>query len=77
MCLLQVFGPVLAVATFATEEEAVAIANDSEYGLGAAVICSDKQARMLHLPGRRAAGCKDQCSALQSHATALAHAICQ
>lgn len=34
----EVFGPVLAVATFRTEEEAVAMANDSDFGLGSAVI---------------------------------------
>ena len=39
---VQVFGPVLAVATFSSEEEAVKIANDSDYGLGAAVISADK-----------------------------------
>ncbi|NIL77879.1 aldehyde dehydrogenase [Rhodococcus sp. B10] len=33
----EVFGPVLAVIAFDTEEEAVAIANDSRYGLGAGV----------------------------------------
>ena len=39
----QVFGPVLAVASFSSEEEAVCIANASEYGLGAAVISDDKE----------------------------------
>lgn len=29
----EIFGPVLAVATFDTEDEAVALANDTEYGL--------------------------------------------
>ncbi len=33
----EVFGPVLSVMTFSNEEEAIAIANDSIYGLGAAV----------------------------------------
>ena len=37
----QVFGPVLAVMPFSTEEEAIALANDSDYGLGAAVISAD------------------------------------
>jgi succinate-semialdehyde dehydrogenase/glutarate-semialdehyde dehydrogenase len=29
----EIFGPVLAIATFDTEDEAVALANDTEYGL--------------------------------------------
>jgi acyl-CoA reductase-like NAD-dependent aldehyde dehydrogenase len=33
----EAFGPVVAVAGFSSEEEAVALANDSEFGLGAAV----------------------------------------
>ena len=37
----EVFGPVLAVRTFATEDEAVAEANDSPFGLGAAVMSAD------------------------------------
>jgi acyl-CoA reductase-like NAD-dependent aldehyde dehydrogenase len=37
----EVFGPVLAVLPFASEEEAVAIANDTEYGLGAYVHTRD------------------------------------
>jgi (Z)-2-((N-methylformamido)methylene)-5-hydroxybutyrolactone dehydrogenase len=30
----EVFGPVLAVIGFDTEDEAIALANDSRYGLG-------------------------------------------
>ncbi|WP_405910275.1 MULTISPECIES: aldehyde dehydrogenase family protein [unclassified Streptomyces] len=37
----EVFGPVLAVLRFTDEDEAVAIANDSDYGLLAAVWTSD------------------------------------
>ena len=37
----EIFGPVLAVATFNTEDEAVALANDSEFGLAAAVMSGD------------------------------------
>ena len=33
----EVFGPVLAVTPFDTEEEAIALANDSDFGLGAYV----------------------------------------
>ncbi|MCC5999242.1 MAG: aldehyde dehydrogenase [Pararhodobacter sp.] len=33
----EVFGPVLAITPFDTEEEAVALANDTDYGLAAAV----------------------------------------
>jgi gamma-glutamyl-gamma-aminobutyraldehyde dehydrogenase len=33
----EVFGPVLAVSTFDSEEEAIALANDSAYGLAASV----------------------------------------
>ena len=33
----EIFGPVLAVMTFDTEEQAIALANDSKYGLGASV----------------------------------------
>ncbi|XP_071731655.1 aminoaldehyde dehydrogenase 2, peroxisomal-like [Rutidosis leptorrhynchoides] len=37
----EVFGPVLCVKTFSTEEEAIELANDTQYGLGAAVISKD------------------------------------
>ncbi|WP_449433405.1 aldehyde dehydrogenase [Pseudomonas putida] len=37
----EIFGPVLSVITFDTVEEAIAIANDSQYGLAAAVWTAD------------------------------------
>ena len=39
----EIFGPVLCVITYDTEDEAIRIANDSKYGLHAAVIASDLQ----------------------------------
>jgi succinate-semialdehyde dehydrogenase/glutarate-semialdehyde dehydrogenase len=37
----EIFGPVAPVATFETEEEAVTLANDTEYGLVAYVFTRD------------------------------------
>jgi betaine-aldehyde dehydrogenase len=37
----EIFGPVLCVMTFRDEKEAVRLANDSEYGLGGAVLSRD------------------------------------
>ncbi|MER6973697.1 aldehyde dehydrogenase family protein [Nocardioides sp. NPDC000445] len=37
----EIFGPVLAVHTFRTEEEAIEIANNSDFGLGSAIWTSD------------------------------------
>jgi len=39
----EVFGPVLAVMTFSKEEEAVRLANDTVYGLGAEIYSKDAQ----------------------------------
>lgn len=37
----EIFGPVVSVTTFKTDEEAIAIANDTIYGLGAGVFTRD------------------------------------
>jgi len=37
----EIFGPVLSVGRFATEEEAIALANDTNYGLGAGLHSND------------------------------------
>ena len=39
----EIFGPVLSVITFASEEEAVRLGNDTAYGLAAAVWTKDIQ----------------------------------
>ena len=37
----EIFGPVMSVLTFKTEEEAIRRANDTDFGLGAGIITSD------------------------------------
>jgi aldehyde dehydrogenase (NAD+) len=37
----EIFGPVLSVISYRDEAEAIAIANDSQYGLGGAVFAAD------------------------------------
>lgn len=39
----EIFGPVLVVSTFESEDEAVKLANDSEFGLAAAVMSQDQK----------------------------------
>ena len=51
----EIFGPVLCVAKFSTEEEAVALANATDYGLAAAVF-STNTARSSRVANRLEAG---------------------
>ena len=39
----EVFGPVLTLQSFATEEEGVAMANDTDYGLAATLVTGDRE----------------------------------
>src|SRR4030095_5463858 len=39
----EVFGPVLTLQTFADEEEAIAIANETDYGLAAILYTGDRE----------------------------------
>jgi aldehyde dehydrogenase (NAD+) len=39
----EIFGPVVVIASFATEDEAVEAANNTTYGLGAAVFTNDPE----------------------------------
>jgi succinate-semialdehyde dehydrogenase/glutarate-semialdehyde dehydrogenase len=41
LCREETFGPVASIYTFSTDDEAVGMANDSEYGLNAAVLTRD------------------------------------
>lgn len=38
----EVFGPVMSIVSFSTDEEAIALANDSDFGLGSSVFCASK-----------------------------------
>lgn len=51
----EIFGPVLAIQSFETEAEAIAMANDSPYGLAASVWTSDLS-RALAVSDRLFAG---------------------
>jgi aminomuconate-semialdehyde/2-hydroxymuconate-6-semialdehyde dehydrogenase len=51
----EVFGPVLTVQTFATEDEAVALANSTRYGLAATLFTGD-EARAQRVSARLTAG---------------------
>jgi acyl-CoA reductase-like NAD-dependent aldehyde dehydrogenase len=51
----EVFGPVLTLQTFGSEDEAVALANGTEYGLAATVFTGDED-RAARVSGRLRAG---------------------
>jgi (Z)-2-((N-methylformamido)methylene)-5-hydroxybutyrolactone dehydrogenase len=55
ICQEEVFGPVLAMLRFKTEDEAIAIANDTRYGLAAGLWTRDVQ-RTFRLTKRLRAG---------------------
>lgn len=38
----EVFGPVMSIVSFRTDEEAIDLANDSDFGLGSSVFCASK-----------------------------------
>ena len=42
----EIFGPVLSISTYGTEEEAISMANDSEYGLSGGVWSGDEERAM-------------------------------
>jgi len=54
----EVFGPVLPIISFKKEEQAIELANDTDYGLGAHVYSEDKK-RALRVASKIKAGCID------------------
>jgi acyl-CoA reductase-like NAD-dependent aldehyde dehydrogenase len=54
----EVFGPILPIQTFHTDEEAIHLANDTEYGLGAYVFCGESR-RAERIANRLDAGSVD------------------
>lgn len=65
----EVFAPVVAISRFDTEEEAIARANDTEFGLAAYVITGDAE-RARRVSGRIAAGMIGVNRGLVSHVAA-------
>ena len=51
----ELFGPVLCLQTFRTEDEAIALANDSEHGLAAGIF-TQNSARSLRMADKVRAG---------------------
>ena len=49
----EIFGPVLIIATYESEEEALALANDSIYGLSGGVWSADEERAMAFARGMR------------------------
>ncbi len=54
----EIFGPVLPIMAFRTEEEAIMLANDTPYGLSAVVFSADKE-RGYRVAAQIDAGCVD------------------
>ena len=52
----EIFGPVAVVIPFDTDDEAVAVANDSRYGLDGAVVSADEDAAVRMAEGLRTGG---------------------
>ena len=56
----EIFGPVLSIIPYDTEEEAIEIANDTVYGLAAGVSGSDERARPCRAEAPRRSGARER-----------------
>ena len=56
----EIFGPVLSIIPYDTEEEAIEIANDTVYGLAAGVSGSDERAASCRAEAPRRTGAREQ-----------------
>ena len=56
----EIFGPVLSIIPYDTDDDAVAIANDTVYGLYAAVAGGDSRARTNRAPDPRRTGARER-----------------
>ncbi|AXS41261.1 aldehyde dehydrogenase family protein [Breoghania sp. L-A4] len=60
----ETFGPVVPVIPFATDAEAIAIANDTEYGLSAGVMTQDEQRGLAIVNRLETGNCHVNCSSV-------------
>jgi acyl-CoA reductase-like NAD-dependent aldehyde dehydrogenase len=60
----ETFGPVVPVIPFRTDEEAIAIANDTEYGLSSGVITRDEQRGLAIASALETGMCHINCSSV-------------
>jgi aldehyde dehydrogenase (NAD+) len=60
----ETFGPLIPVIPFATDEEAIAISNDTEYGLSSGIVTRDEE-RALEMSRQLETGmCHVNCSSV-------------
>ena len=64
----EIFGPVLSILKYETIDEAIAIANDSEFGLSSAVWAKDKKAALKIAKQMQAGQCFIQGGGFTIHA---------
>ncbi|WP_136656773.1 aldehyde dehydrogenase family protein [Nitratireductor sp. XY-223] len=60
----ETFGPLVPVIPFRTDEEAIAISNDTEYGLSAGIISRDEQASLAMANRLETGMCHINCSSV-------------